>query len=68
MNSVDELLNLVDDDELHMNLLKSRVKHLFILSENGKPVFTRFTFNINHCFHLIIYDLDMKLCGNHVIN
>jgi hypothetical protein len=30
-----------NEDEMHINLLKSRLKHLFILSENGKPVFTR---------------------------
>jgi hypothetical protein len=30
-----------DDDEMNLNLLKSRARHLFILSENGKPVFTR---------------------------
>ncbi|CAF1459213.1 unnamed protein product [Rotaria magnacalcarata] len=43
-NSADELRNQENDDnyELHLNLLKSRVKHLFILSENGKPVFTRY--------------------------
>lgn len=30
------------DDEAHQRILKSRLKHLFILSENGKPVYTRF--------------------------
>ncbi|CAF4233760.1 unnamed protein product, partial [Adineta steineri] len=29
-----------NDEEINMNLLKSKMKHLFVLSENGKPVFT----------------------------
>ncbi|UJR09301.1 hypothetical protein I4U23_013544 [Adineta vaga] len=44
-NNLNELLNrgdVVDDEEAHMNLLKTPLKHLFILSENGKPVFTRY--------------------------
>ncbi|CAF4034627.1 unnamed protein product [Rotaria sp. Silwood2] len=31
-----------DDDDAHMSLLRNKLKHLFILSENGKPVFTRY--------------------------
>ncbi|CAF1576591.1 unnamed protein product, partial [Adineta steineri] len=31
-----------NDEEINMNLLKSKMKHLFVLSENGKPVFTRY--------------------------
>jgi len=49
-NSLDEHLNNDNDEQAHIDLLKSRVKHLFILSENGKPVFTRLIFNINHHF------------------
>ncbi|CAF2678825.1 unnamed protein product [Rotaria sp. Silwood2] len=41
-NSVDEHSNQDNDDESHITILKSRVKHLFIMSENGKPVFTRY--------------------------
>ena len=40
-NSVEEVLNEDNIEEVSMYLLKSRVKHLFILSSNGKPVFTR---------------------------
>lgn len=31
-----------NDEEVNMNLLKTKLKHLFILSENGKPVFSRY--------------------------
>ncbi|CAF1342954.1 unnamed protein product [Rotaria sp. Silwood1] len=42
-NSIDEQhLNQNSDDESYINLLKSRVKHVFVMSENGKPVFTRY--------------------------
>lgn len=30
-----------NDEEINMNILKSKMKHLFVLSENGKPVFSR---------------------------
>jgi len=53
-NSLDEHLNNDNDEQAHIDLLKSRVKHLFILSENGKPVFTRSIFNINHDFIISI--------------
>ena len=39
--NVEEEINQDNEEELDMNLLKSKLKHLFILSENGKPVFTR---------------------------
>ncbi|CAF0875843.1 unnamed protein product [Rotaria sordida] len=42
-NSIDEHSNQDnDDDESYIHILKSRVKHIFIMSENGKPVFTRY--------------------------
>ncbi|CAF1327517.1 unnamed protein product [Adineta ricciae] len=44
VKNFDELnsVSTVDDEEAQMNLLKTPLKHLFILSENGKPVFTRY--------------------------
>jgi hypothetical protein len=41
-DSCDKLLKQDKNEEAYIDLLKSRLKHLFILSENGKPVFTRF--------------------------
>lgn len=38
---IEDESNEDNEDEVHMNLLKSKSKHLFVLSENGKPVFTR---------------------------
>jgi hypothetical protein len=48
-DSVNKFRNQDDNEDEHINLLKSRVKHLFILSENGKPVFTRFNFLFAFC-------------------
>ena len=39
--NVEEQVIQDNDEEIDINLLKSKLKHLFILSENGKPVFTR---------------------------
>jgi hypothetical protein len=39
--TVEEQINQDNDEDMDINLLKSKLKHLFILSENGKPVFTR---------------------------
>jgi hypothetical protein len=41
LSSNTEHIDRNDDQDSHTNLLKNRVKHLFIVSENGKPVFTR---------------------------
>lgn len=65
VNNSDELntVSTVDDEEAQMNLLKTPLKHLFILSENGKPVFTRYesfsspTLLANH----LLLDMVMKI-------
>ncbi|CAM4765616.1 unnamed protein product [Rotaria magnacalcarata] len=41
-NVEEEEVSYDNDDEMNMSILKSKLKHLFILSENGKPVFTRY--------------------------
>ncbi|CAF1114576.1 unnamed protein product [Rotaria sordida] len=40
--NIEEDIHDDNDDDIQMNLLKTKLKHLFILSENGKPVFTRY--------------------------
>ncbi|CAF1168930.1 unnamed protein product [Adineta steineri] len=42
INSIDESPNRDDAEEVTMKLLRTPIKHVFILSENGKPVFTRY--------------------------
>lgn len=33
---------IVDEENNDIDALKNRMKHFFILSENGKPVYTRY--------------------------
>ena len=40
-SDIEEETNCNNDDAIDMNFLKSKLRHVFILSENGKPVFTR---------------------------
>jgi hypothetical protein len=38
---MEEEINQDNEEEINIHLLKCKIKHMFILSENGKPVFTR---------------------------
>lgn len=39
--NVEEQPNPENEEDININLLKNKMKHMFILSTNGKPVFTR---------------------------
>ena len=65
VNNFDGLnsVSTVDDEEAQMNLLKTPLKHLFILSDNGKRVFTRYEslgIQTSRTIHLLL-DMEMRI-------